>query len=197
MAAFPVFLWIAVFVPSICPESQIWYYHRKTANRLFADFRCVCRSKKLIATPSVRFLHVAQFSLQAQRRSGFRPSCQNVHGAASVAIRPWCRMSLTALTGHWPPYQMLRRGPSLLPFVQSAAFCWLKRLSADFVTFRCGCANVGFGEAVQQTVLFERSSWAGGLTKVNEKQSNVRFGANAPRRDHRAKGRAVDRDMLI
>jgi hypothetical protein len=92
---------------------------------------------------------------------------------------------------------MLRCGPSLRSFVQSAAFCWLKRLSADFVTFRCGCANVGFGEAVQQTVLFERSSWAGGLTKVNEKQSNVRFGANAPRRDHRAKGRAVDRDMLI
>jgi hypothetical protein len=26
-----------------------------------------------------------------QRKSGFRPSCQNVHGAASVTIRPCCR----------------------------------------------------------------------------------------------------------
>lgn len=26
--------------------------------------------------------------------------------------------------------------------------------SADKALFRCGCANVGFGEAVQQTVVF-------------------------------------------
>jgi hypothetical protein len=33
---------------------------------------------------------------KAQRRSGFRPSCRNVHGAASVTVCPWCQMTLTA-----------------------------------------------------------------------------------------------------
>jgi hypothetical protein len=37
-----------------------------------------------------------------QRKSAIRPSCRNVHDAASVAIRPWCRMSLTALSGPSP-----------------------------------------------------------------------------------------------
>ncbi len=37
----------------------------------------------------------------------------------------------TAFCRHWPPPQNAARGPSLRPFVQSAAFCSLKRLSAD------------------------------------------------------------------
>jgi hypothetical protein len=33
-----------------------------------------------------------------QRKSAFRPSRRNVHGAASVTIGPWCRMTRTALS---------------------------------------------------------------------------------------------------
>jgi len=44
---------------------------------------------------------------------------------------------------------------ALRPFVHRAAFCRPKRWSAGYSEFRCGCANVGFGEAVQQTVLFD------------------------------------------
>jgi len=37
----------------------------------------------------------------------------------------------------------------------------LSDCSADLVTFRCSCANVGFGDAVQQTVDFagEKNVW--------------------------------------
>jgi hypothetical protein len=54
-------------------------------------FAAVAHEKNWIAAPSVRFLHVEQFNLQLQRRAAFRPSCQNVHAAASVTIRPCCR----------------------------------------------------------------------------------------------------------
>jgi hypothetical protein len=38
-----------------------------------------------------------------QRKSGFRPSRRNAHGAASVTIRPWCRMTLPAQSLRSPP----------------------------------------------------------------------------------------------
>jgi hypothetical protein len=47
--------------------------------------------------PNVRFDPTQEKNAVMQRMSALRPSCRNVHGAASVAIRPCCRMSLTAL----------------------------------------------------------------------------------------------------
>jgi hypothetical protein len=65
-------------------------------NGLSAAVSSVCTPTKWIVTLSVCFLRIRPFSLQVQRMSANRPSCRNVHGAASVAIRPCCRMSLTA-----------------------------------------------------------------------------------------------------
>jgi hypothetical protein len=53
--------------------------------------------------PSVRFLQVAQFSLQVQRRSAIRPSCRNVHGAASVTIGPLRTLMRGAANGGFEP----------------------------------------------------------------------------------------------
>jgi hypothetical protein len=52
-----------------------------------------------ISAHEVSFVPHSRPLCKAQRRSAIRPSCRNVHGAASVTIRPWCRMSLTALSG--------------------------------------------------------------------------------------------------
>jgi hypothetical protein len=48
---------------------------------------------------------------------------------------------LSAQTGHSRAYTMLRRSPSERPFVHRAAFCWMKRRSADKVNFRFNCTH--------------------------------------------------------
>ncbi|MEH6836665.1 hypothetical protein, partial [Falsihalocynthiibacter arcticus] len=48
-------------------------------------FAAFANRKNWVAAPSVRFLQVAQFSLQAQRRSEIRPYYRNMRDAA---IRP-------------------------------------------------------------------------------------------------------------
>jgi hypothetical protein len=48
---------------------------------------------------------------------------------------------------------MLRCGPSLLTFVHLAALFRLERRSANFVNFRCGCANGRLGKAAQLEIM--------------------------------------------
>jgi hypothetical protein len=59
-----------------------------TAKGSLPTFAAFAHRENWVAALSVRFRQVAQFSLRAQRKSGFRPSCRNVHGAASVTIGP-------------------------------------------------------------------------------------------------------------
>jgi hypothetical protein len=62
---------------------------------LLAAISCVCTTEKLADGPSVRFLRSAVLISHLQRRSAIRPSCRNVHGAATVAFSPLCRMTRT------------------------------------------------------------------------------------------------------
>jgi hypothetical protein len=79
-------------------------------------------------------------------RAGWKSQIERL---ASLRSRPWCLVQQSdcslshychsrpfAAIGHH--LKMLQRGPSLRTFVQLAAFCRLKRRSADKAPFRCG-----------------------------------------------------------
>jgi hypothetical protein len=63
---------------------------------LAAAVSCVCTSKKLIATPSVCFHHVAQLGLRAQRMAALRPLCWSFYftpKSCFTLVRGWKRPS--------------------------------------------------------------------------------------------------------
>ena len=57
-------------------EVQALYHHPHSVLGSFPTFVAFAHRKNWIAALNVRFLQIAQFSLRAQRKSGFRPLCQ-------------------------------------------------------------------------------------------------------------------------
>jgi hypothetical protein len=64
---------------SRCERTQ----HENPIHRLgsLPPLAAFAHRKNWIAAPSVRFHHVAQLDLRAQRMAALRPSCRNLHGA--------------------------------------------------------------------------------------------------------------------
>jgi hypothetical protein len=124
--------------------------HRR--NRHFGSqptFAAFAHRKNWVAAPSVRFLHVAQFSLRLQRTSALRPYLQNVHAAAFAPLPFTIKVGFRPLAAFQQPLRMLHGGPSEETFVDRAAFCRAERRSANKACFCCGSAKGRFEHSMQ------------------------------------------------
>jgi hypothetical protein len=87
--------------------------HRR--NRHFGSqptFAAFAHRKNWVAAPSVRFLHVAQFSLRLQRTSALRPYLQNVHAAAFAPLPFTIKVGFRPIADFERMSMMLRRSAS-------------------------------------------------------------------------------------